>query len=161
VTTRQLYQVQRDSRPIALLLPNFDSLQQGFDYAILRTPIAYTMLHIAYAVAQLGRLCASAGLTHWAAWRHVMCYPSRAHGVLINLGVPRIRVSDYPTNPTGLDGYCHSAWANHGSETRRPATCILFRYNGCLISWKTTPQLLSTAEALFSIDCYYRGNLAS
>ena len=109
--------------------------------AKLQFAATWVRYDIAYAVAQLGRFCASAGPTHWAALRHLMCYLSE-HTKF------QLRYPKNPTTRTGLDGYCDSDWANN--ETRRSTTGNLFRYNGCPISWKSKLQKtisLSTAEA--------------
>ena len=112
-----------------------------------------------FTAAQLARLCASAGPSHWAALAHLM-------GYLVYR--PSLKLKYDSKYEKGLDGFADSDWGN--SVSRKSTSGLLARYNRSLLIWRSKMQktvALSTAEAEYysvsemAIEVIYLRNLLS
>ncbi len=92
-----------------------------------------------FAVSQLARCCASAGVSHWAALHHLMGY---LHSN------PSFKLVYRHGNYDEWDGYTDSDWGH--SDSRRSTTGLLALYNTSLVLRRSRLRktiALSTAEA--------------
>ena len=73
---------------------------------------------ISFAVAQLARVCASAGPSHWGALRHLT-------GYLLTNSIFKLEYHSNRVAAVMLDGYADADWANN--VTSRSTTGNVFR----------------------------------